>query len=100
MELKRKENVASVDLFEVRMSEDELSALQGALDYMMALATEDECVTRSGATREELADIKKDIRSLLRNGKRGPLSKGSTKAKGGPLTRRKGRTGGGTPDSE
>jgi len=87
MELKQKTTVASVDLFNVTVSEDELSVLEGALEYMLVCATEGECVSRSGATRDELQGMKQDIRKLLHND--AGRSKGKPKSRNGAKTRRR-----------
>ena len=68
MDLRRKKTVASVDLFEVSVSEDELGVLEGALNYLITCASDSECVARSGATRGELLGIHGDLRKLLRDG--------------------------------
>ena len=87
MELKQKTTVASVDLFNVTVSEDELSVLEGALEYMLACATEGECVSRSGATRDELQGMKQDIRKLLHND--AGRSEGKSKSRNGAKTKRR-----------
>ena len=67
MELKKQQAVASVRLFDVVVSESELEVYDDALAYLLAKLQERECLTHTGATREELVGMQEDIRNILQS---------------------------------
>lgn len=67
MELNKQQAVASVRLFDVVVSESELEVYDDALAYLLAKLCEPECLTHTGATREELVGMQEDIRNILQS---------------------------------
>jgi uncharacterized small protein (DUF1192 family) len=66
METLRKEVVASVELFEARISEDELAVCESALSYALDSLGDAEIERRLGATRDEVEGVRDDLRAALR----------------------------------
>jgi hypothetical protein len=64
MKALRKEVVASVELFELRASEDELAVLEAALSYFLDTFSK-EINRRLGAERDEVEGIRDDLREIL-----------------------------------
>ncbi len=65
MKTLRKEVVASVELIEVRVSEDELAVCRSALSYALDNLTDVEIESRLGATRDEVEGLLDDLRGTL-----------------------------------
>ena len=63
MEALRREVIASVELVEVRISEDELAVLEAALSYFLEFGKE--INRRLGARRDEVEGIRDDLREIL-----------------------------------
>jgi hypothetical protein len=66
MKTLRKEVVASVELIEVGISEDELTVCESALNYALDNLGDTEIERRLGATRDEVEAILDDLRATLR----------------------------------
>lgn len=62
MEVINKSNVASVEISDIRVSEDELGVYQAAISYLLDTLSSDELVNRFGATRDELEGMRDDLR--------------------------------------
>ena len=65
MEVMRTEQVAAVDLADVRVSADELVVYEAALTYLLETLPEQEIERRLGASRDELEGIRDDLRHAL-----------------------------------
>jgi hypothetical protein len=65
MEVNSKERIASVELFHVTASEDELAVYEAALSQLLATLDETEIEQRLGATREEVEALRDDLRQAL-----------------------------------
>lgn len=66
METLRKEVVASVELVEARITEDELAVCESALSYALDSLGDAEIERRLGATRDEVEGVRDDLREALR----------------------------------
>lgn len=64
MEALRKEIVASVELVDVRASEDELAVIEAALSYLL-LALRKSFSQKLGAEPDEVEGIRDDLRRIL-----------------------------------
>ena len=64
MEVNGKERIASVELFNVKMSEDEINAYEAALAYALDTLDAEEIEQRLGATREEVEALRDDLRKV------------------------------------
>ena len=65
MELVRKEQIASVVLLEVKVSEDELMLYKAALSHILSTLDAAELETLFGATKEEIEGMHDDIVEIL-----------------------------------
>ena len=65
MEVKGKERIASVEIFDIRVSEDELAVCEATLTYLLDAAGAAEIERRLGATREEVEALRDDLRQAL-----------------------------------
>ena len=65
MEVNGKERIASVEIFEVRVSEDELAVCEAALTHLLDAAGAAEIERRLGASREEVEGLRDDLRRAL-----------------------------------
>ena len=65
MEVNGKERVASVEIFDIRVSEDELAVCEAALTHLLDTAGAAEVERRLGATREEVEALRDDLRQAL-----------------------------------
>ena len=65
MKTLHKDVVASVELVDVRISEDELAICESALNYALDSLTDAEIERRLGATRDEVEGILDDLRETL-----------------------------------
>ncbi len=65
MELLNKERVASVDLVEARISEDELGVYEAALVYVLDSLDSQEIERRFGASVDEIEGMRDDLRDAL-----------------------------------
>ncbi len=65
MEALRKETVASVELVEARISEDELAVYESALNYVLDKLEDVEIKRLLGATRNEVEGIRDDLHEVL-----------------------------------
>jgi uncharacterized small protein (DUF1192 family) len=64
MEVNGKERIASVELFNVKVSEDEINAYEAALAYVLDTLDAEEIEQRLGATREEVEALRDDLRKV------------------------------------
>ena len=65
MEVTGKERIASVELFSLKVSEDEIGVYEAALSYILDSLEESEVEGRLGASREELKGMRDDLRRVL-----------------------------------
>jgi hypothetical protein len=65
MELAKKENVASVALAEVKVSEDELNVYKAALSHLLNLYDAAELERFLGASKDEIEGMNDDIAEIL-----------------------------------
>jgi uncharacterized small protein (DUF1192 family) len=65
MEVISKQRVASVELIDVRASEDEIALCEAALSYLLDVLSVEEMENRFGAAVEEVEAIRDDLRAAL-----------------------------------
>lgn len=65
MELIGKETIASVELAEIKVSEDELKVYEAALSYALAALDAAELNERFGASVDEIEGMRDDLREAL-----------------------------------
>ncbi len=65
MEIVSRESVAFVELFNVRLSEDEVAVYEAAITHLLASPDAAEIERRCGASREELEAMRDDLRRAL-----------------------------------
>jgi len=65
MDVINKSVIASVEILDVRLSEDELGVYETALDYLLSTLSSEELESRFGATRDELEGMRDDLRQAL-----------------------------------
>jgi uncharacterized small protein (DUF1192 family) len=65
MEVNGRERIASVELLDVRASEDELTVCEAALSHMLDAFGAAEIEQRLGATRDEVEALRDDLRRAL-----------------------------------
>ena len=74
MDAINKENVASVQLIDARLSEDELSVYEASLSYVLATLDAEEIEQRFGATRDEIEGMRDDLRQMLPESVASPMA--------------------------
>ena len=65
MDVINKSVVASVEILEVKLSEDEIGVYEAALSYLLDTLSSEELESRFGATRDELEGMRDDLRQAL-----------------------------------
>jgi len=65
MDVINKSVIASVEILEVRLSEDELGVYEAVLSYLLNTLSSEELERRFGATRDELEGMRDDLRQAL-----------------------------------
>ncbi len=65
MEVISKDKVASVELTDVRVSEDELAVYEAALSYVLDVLEAPDVEHRFGASRDEIEGMRDDLREAL-----------------------------------
>ncbi len=65
MQLINKETIASVELAEIKVSEDELGVYEAALSYALCALSAAEINERFGASVDELEGMRDDLREAL-----------------------------------
>ncbi|HEX8072627.1 MAG TPA: hypothetical protein VF546_21945 [Pyrinomonadaceae bacterium] len=65
MEVIGKERLASVELFHVKVSEDELAVYEAALSHLLDTLDAAELEDRLGASRDEIEALRDDLRQAL-----------------------------------
>ncbi len=65
MEVISTENVASVELAEIKISEDELAVYEAALSYALAALSASEIERCFGASRDEIEGMRDDLRQAI-----------------------------------
>jgi hypothetical protein len=73
MEIIKADSLASIEFAEVRISGDELSVYETALEFALENLTDAEIEHRFGATRDELEGICEDVSKRLANCKEAGL---------------------------
>lgn len=67
MELIKQDEVASVTLFDLRLSEGELMVYEGCIEYVLNNCNENELYDLTGCdSREELATYHTDLKNLIK----------------------------------
>lgn len=67
MELLKTQEVASVALFDLRLSESELEVYEGCIDYVLKVCGDSDIRMLTGCdSREELAVYREDLISLIK----------------------------------
>ena len=66
MEIRKVREIASVKVLNVKISEDELDVYERCLDYVLQRCSPNDMEAVSGATQEELEDIRHQIMAALR----------------------------------
>jgi hypothetical protein len=66
MEILKVREIASVKMLDIEISEDELDAYERCLDYVLQHCSADEIEKVSGATQEELEDIRYQMAIVLK----------------------------------
>lgn len=65
MDVINKSVVASVEILEVKLSEDEIGVYEAALSYLLDTLSSEELESRFGATRDELEGMRDDLRQAI-----------------------------------
>ncbi|HJR06561.1 MAG TPA: hypothetical protein VJ842_04825 [Pyrinomonadaceae bacterium] len=65
MDVINKSVIASVEILEVKLSEDEIGVYEAALGYLLDTLSSEELESRFGATRDELEGMRDDLRQAL-----------------------------------
>lgn len=65
MDIINKSVIASVEILEVKLSEDEIGVYEAALGYLLNTLSTEELESRFGATRDELEGMREDLRQAL-----------------------------------
>ena len=65
MDVVNKSVIASVEILEVKLSEDEIGVYEAALGYLLDTLSSEELESRFGATRDELEAMRDDLRRAL-----------------------------------
>ena len=65
MDVINKSVMASVEILEVKLSEDEIGVYESALSYLLDTLSSEELESRLGATRDELEGMRDDLRQAL-----------------------------------
>lgn len=66
MDVINKSVIASVEILEVKLSEDEVGVYEAALSYLLDTLSSEELESRLGATRDELEGMRDDLRQTLK----------------------------------
>ncbi|WP_019636961.1 hypothetical protein [Paenibacillus fonticola] len=68
MEILKYEEIASVTLFELRLSEGELMVYENCIEFVLENCSEEQLYELTGCeNREELASYQDDLKKLLKN---------------------------------
>ncbi|AZK46693.1 hypothetical protein [Paenibacillus lentus] len=68
MEILKYEEIASVTLFELRLSEGELMVYENCIEFVLENCSEEQLYELTGCeNREELASYQDDLKNLLKN---------------------------------
>jgi hypothetical protein len=65
MEVINTDQIASVDMADIRVSADELIVYEAALSYLLDNLSAREIENQTGATRDEIEGIRDDLRDAL-----------------------------------
>ena len=65
MDVTNKSVIASVEILEVKLSEDEIGVYEAALGYLLDTLSSEELESRFGATRDELEGMRDDLRQAV-----------------------------------
>lgn len=65
MEVISKERVASVELAEIKVSEDEIAVYEASLSYVLNSLSTSEIERRFGATLDEIVGMHDDLRQVI-----------------------------------
>ena len=65
MEIIKHTEIVSVNLFDIRVSEDEIDVYEAALSYLLKTLPESQILELLGCTKDELEGMRDDLYNLL-----------------------------------